>query len=219
LILLEEIQMRHHLVLFVSGIALCASWTRAAVVWNESSNGDLSNNQAAPTPITLSSGINSVIGTTVAGDQDWLALTIPAGFQLSSDVLESYVSTDSQGFTGVQAGSSFVGNPETTPSAYLGYAHYGTAASNGALGTTDLVGVNLLPIMGNTADATGSQGFTPPLPAGVYTFLIQQTGATTNYQFDFGVTAVPEPGSLCMLAMTGVMMLRRRAKRASASVV
>jgi len=202
---------RLHLLLCV--VALCASWSRATVIWNESINGDLSNNQAAPTPLTLASGTNSVVGTTAAGDQDWLALTIPAGFQLSSDVLESYASTDSQGFTGVQAGSSFVGNPETTPSAYLGYAHFGTAASNGALGTTDLVGVNLLPIMGNTADASGSQGFTPPLGAGTYTFLIQQTGATTAYQFDFGVTSVPEPGSLCLVGLAATMALRRRTGR------
>ena len=129
---------------------------------------------------------------------------------LSSDVLASYASTDSQGFTGVQAGSSFVGNPETTPSAYLGYAHYGTAASNGAAGTLNLVGDNLLPIMGNTADASGSQGFTPPLAAGTYTFLIQQTGATTNYEFDFGVSPVPEPGSLCLIGLAGAMTMRRR---------
>lgn len=203
----------HRLHLLLCVIVLCASWTRATVIWNESTNGDLSNNQAAPTALTLSNGINSVIGTTSAGDQDWLALTIPAGFQLSSDVLESYTSTDSQGFTGVQAGSSFVGNPETTPSAYLGYAHFGTAASNGALGTTDLVGVNLLPIMGNTADASGSQGFTPPLAAGTYTFLIQQTGATTAYQFDYGVTAVPEPSSLSLVGLTAAMALRRRTGR------
>jgi hypothetical protein len=198
------------LLALLSIVALCASSSRATVVWNEATNGDLSNNQAAPTPLTLSSGTNSVIGTTAAGDQDWLALTIPAGFQLSSDVLAAYASTDSQGFTGVQAGSSFVGNPETTPSAYLGYAHYGTAAANGAAGTANLINVNLLPIMGNTADASGSQGFTPPLAAGVYTFLIQQTGATTNYQFDFGVTAIPEPASLCLIGLTGVMMLQRR---------
>ena len=198
---------RLHVVLCV--VALCASWSYAAS-YNESINGDLSNNQAAPTPLTLSNGVNPVIGTTAAGDQDWLPLTIPAGFVLSSDVLASYASTDSQGFTGVQAGSSFVGNPETTPSAYLGYAHYGTAASNGAAGTLNLVGDNLLPIMGNTADASGSQGFTPPLGAGTYTFLIQQTGATTNYEFDFGVSPVPEPGSLCLIGLAGAMTMRRR---------
>jgi len=195
----------------LSVVALCASWSRATVIWNESTNGNLSNNQATPTPLTLLSGTDSIIGTVGTGKTaDWVALTVPAGLQLSSDVLESYVSTDAQGFTGFQAGSSFVGNPETTESAYVGYAHFGTGATNGSLPATNLVGTNLLPIMANPSLAAGSQGFTPPLAAGTYTFLIQQLGATTNFQFDFGVTSVPEPGSLCLIGLAGATMLRRR---------
>jgi hypothetical protein len=207
---MEDIQMRR-LLLAVSVIAFSAS-SSWATNYNESVSGDLSNNQAAPTPLALTSGTNAIVGTTAAGDQDWLVLTIPAGFALSSDVLASYSSTDASGFTGIQVGSSFIGNPETTPSAYLGYAHYGTGAANGANGVTNTIGVNLLPIMGNTADASGSQGFTPPLPAGVYTLLIQQTGAITSYEFDLGVTAVPEPGSLCLLGLGGLTMLRRKSR-------
>ena len=36
--------------------------------------------------------------------------------------------------------------------------------------------------------AAGATGFTPPLGVGTYTFLIQQLGASTAYQFDFNVT-------------------------------
>lgn len=201
-------QMRR-LLLGLSVVALCAS-SGLAASYNESVSGDLSNNQAAPTPLTLTNGVNPVIGTTQAGDQDWIALTVPAGSTLNSDVLQSYTSTDSQGFTGFQIGSAFVGNPLTTPSAYAGYSHYGTLATNGSLAPANLVGVNLLPIMANPAADPGAQGFTLPLPAGTYTFLIQQTGAATSYEFDFGVTAVPEPGSLCLIGLGGVAMLRRR---------
>ena len=166
----------------------------------------------SPTPITLSAGVNSVIGTVTGGTdtQDWIALTVPAGFQLSSDVLESYQSTDSQGFTGVQAGSSFVGSVNSTAS-YLGYSHFGTGATNGALPPTDLVGVDLLPLMGNNVTiSAGSAGFTPPLPSGTYTFLIQQLGAATAYQFDYGVTAVPEPTTAGLLLGGAMLALRRR---------
>lgn len=200
---------------FLSSVAALACQSPATVLWDQSVDGSLSTNQSAPTPLTASLGINSVIGTVgqtsgVGNKQNWLALTIPAGLQLSSDVLESYVSTDQQGFTGFQDGSSFIGNPETTPSAYVGYTHFGTGATNGANPPTNLVGVDLLPLMANPAIAAGATGFTPPLPSGTYTFFIQQLGATTNYQFDYGVTAVPEPTSIGLLAIGAVGLLKRR---------
>lgn len=198
-------------------VALLTSTSGATVIYNESVSGDLSNNQAAPTPLTLSVGTNSVIGNVngSGGDsQDWIALTIPAGFQLSSDVLESYQSTDVQGFTGLQAGSSFVGSAFSA-SSYLGYAHYGTAASNGPTVPSNVVGLNLLPFMGDNVNVSaGSAGFTPPLPSGTYTFLIQQLGASTSYQFDYGVTAVPEPTSIGLLVGGAMLALRRRNRRA-----
>jgi uncharacterized repeat protein (TIGR01451 family) len=160
-----------------------------SVLWNEGTNGDLSNNQAAPTPLTLALGTNSIIGTVGTPDnQDWVTLHVPTGMSLSSLVLASYASTDSQGFLGVQQGTSFSGST-LNPASYLGYVHYGTGATNGTLPPTNLVGSDLLPLMGDTSLASGSQGFTPPLGSGDYTFLIQQLGATTNYQFDFVTTS------------------------------
>lgn len=131
--------------------------------------------------------------------------------QLSTDVLAAYTSNDAQGFTGFQAGSSFVGNAETTPSAYLGYAHYGTGATNGGV-PTNVVGDDLLALMANPTVAAGAQGFTDPLSAGTYTFLIQQLGAATSYQFDFGVTAVLEPAVMNTL-VAGLALLGRRRRK------
>ncbi len=178
-------------------IACSATPLHAAVIWNEGISGDLSNDQANPTSFTLSPGINSIIGSVVnpADRRDWVMLTVPDGYLLSSVILASYISTDTIGFTGVQAGTAFVGSPDSAGS-YLGYTHFGTGPGN--------VGADILPEMGIAAGATG---FTPPLASGSYVFLIQQTGgAVTNYQFDYVVTPVPEPG-LPLLLGGGLLLL------------
>ena len=203
--------------LFSAAVAILAlvATTNATTVWDESVNGDLSGSQAAPTPILLSVGTNSVIGNlriTSAGDsQDWLAVTVPAGAQLTSFVHAAYTSTDAQGFTGFQTGSAFVGSPGVA-SSYNGYAHFGTGATNGSLPATNTVGTDLFPIMADNSPggtSAGASGFTIPLGPGAYTFLIQQTGsATTSYQFNYNV--VPEPASLGVLLLGGAALMARR---------
>jgi len=203
--------------------ALLAAAPAKAIIFDEAVSGDLSNNKAAPTALTLTPGLNSVIGT-VAGfppegtdPQDWVSFTIPAGFVMTSYVNSKYDSTDDQGFTGFQFGSSFSGD-EFVAGSYAGYAHFGFAATNpdGNPVPASTVGVNLLPLMANPSFAPGATGFSPPLHAGTYTFLIQQGNpVTTGYQFDMNVrsVSVPEPGSsLCLLGMGGlaILALRRR---------
>jgi hypothetical protein len=163
-----------------------------ATIYNEAVSGDLSNNQAAPTALMLTPGLNSVIGTVGLTDhQDWVSFTIPTGYMMTSYVNSKYNSTDDQGFTGFQFGSSFSGD-NFTPGSYAGYAHFGFAANNpdGNPVAASTVGVDLLPLMANPNFAPGATGFTPPLAAGTYTFLIQQGGsATTGYQFDITVSS------------------------------
>jgi PEP-CTERM motif len=199
-------------------IALLAAAPAKAIIYDEAVSVDLSNNQAAPTALTLTPGSNSVIGT-VNGfspgtdPQDWVSFTIPTGFVMTSYINSKYVSTDDQGFTGFQFGSSFSGDPFVAGS-YAGYAHFGTGATNPDGTPLSTVGVDLLPLMANPTFAPGATGFTPPLTAGTYTFLIQQGNpVTTSYQFDMTVRSVPEPGSsLCLLGMGGlaILALRRR---------
>jgi hypothetical protein len=204
-------------------VAICALLATAlarATTYDEGVSGDLSNDPAAPTPLTLTPGSNSIIGT-VAGfpefggtdPQDWVSITIPAGFVMTSYVNAVYNSPDPQGFTGFQFGSSFSGD-QFAAGSYAGYAHFGTAAQNpdGNPTSSSTVGVNLLPLMADPSFAPGATGFTPPLGAGTYTFLIQQGDpSTTGYQFDMTLRAVPEPGSsLCLLAMGGLAILALR---------
>src|SRR6059058_1033412 len=200
--------------------ALLAATPAKAIIFDEAVSGDLSNNKAAPTALTLTPGLNSVIGT-VAGfppegtdPQDWVSFTIPTGFVMISYVNSKYDSTDPQGFTGFQSGSAFSGD-EFVAISYAGYAHFGFAATNpDGTPPVSTVGVNLLPLMADPSFAPGTTGFTPPLAAGTYTFLIQQGNpVTTGYQFDMTLRSVPETGSsLCLLGMGGlaILALRRR---------
>jgi hypothetical protein len=207
--------MKLSLFAIVGAVLLTFTPLYAVTTWNEGVSGDLSNNQAAPNAFVLVLGANSFIGSVGTGDtQDWITLNVPAGMVLNGLVNSSYVSADAQGFMGVQSGTSFVGSPFVAGS-YLGYVHYGTGATNGALPPTNLVGTNLLPLMGdNVTISPGSLGFTAPLAAGNYTFLFQQLGAATAYQFDFNVSAVPEPTTLQLLLIVGGLLLAiRRARR------
>jgi hypothetical protein len=202
--------------------ALLAAAPAIATIYDEAISGDLSNDPLAPTALTLTPGLNSVSGT-VAGfpefggtdPQDWVSFTIPTGFVMTSYVNSKYVSVDDQGFTGFQVGSTFTGD-QFAAGSYAGYAHFGTEATNpdGNPVASSTVGVNLLPLMANPNFAPGATGFTPPLGAGTYTFLIQQGDPnTTGYQFDMNVRAVPESGSsLCLLGIGGlaILALRRR---------
>jgi hypothetical protein len=208
-------------VLSTLAILAVGSMARGTVIWNQGTQGGLSENPAAPTAFTLAAGTNSVIATVGGGsgetgiNQNWVNINIPSGLQLSQYVLAAYSSTDLQGFTGVASGSTFAPGQAgvNTASNYLGYSHFGTGAQDGSQPPVNVVGQDILPLMGNNAvDSPGSQGFTPPLPAGSYTFLIQQLGATTNYQFDFDVATVPEPicGGILFSGLIAVGFSRHR---------
>jgi hypothetical protein len=110
----------------VAVCALLAAAPAKATIYDEAVSGDLSNDKATPTALTLTPGSNSVIGT-VNGfppgtdAQDWVSFTIPAGFVMTSYVNSKYGSEDDQGFTGFQVGSSFSGD-EFMAGSYAGYA-------------------------------------------------------------------------------------------------
>jgi hypothetical protein len=208
-------------ILFSAAVcALLATAPAKATIYDEAVSGDLSNDKAAPTALPLTPGFNSVSGTSSGfppegtDPQDWVSFTIPTGFVMISFVHFKYVSTDDQGFTGFQSGSSFSGD-EFLAGSYAGYAHFGTEATNpDGTPPASTVGVNLLPLMADPNFAPGTTGFTPPLGAGTYTFLFQQGDpVTTGYQFNMIVKSVPESGStLCLLGIGGlaILALRRR---------
>ena len=178
--------------------------------WNESVNGDLSGDGLVPTFISLAGGAEtSVIGATgraVTGgpvDRDYFRINVPAGFELSAlTVLPGTVPLINVGFIAVMNGSTFTVPPDTqSAEGLLGFALY----------SENDVGNDILPAMG--ISALGSIGFTPPLPAGNYSFWVQETGTgVAPYGFSFAVTAVPEPATALTL-LAGLTLLAAALKR------
>jgi hypothetical protein len=175
------------------------TWATAALVatsapalaagWNESLDGDLSNDGLLPSAVTLSVGATTVIGSTgraITGgpvDRDYFSIVVPAGHVLDSMILLQGATVVGGGsFLGLMAGPLFTVPPTTgTADGLLGWTVY----SDGNEGT------NLLAAM--SVPALGSTGFDIPLPAGAYSFWVQETGVgVAAYGFEFNISAVPE---------------------------
>jgi hypothetical protein len=162
---------------------LVSTHGRGATIWNESTQGDLSGNQSAPTTLALSAGNNDLIATSQGGDLEYVTVTVPPGSTMTGLFLRTYTGFDNLAFLGMQRGATFTESPFAPNVAnLLGWTHFGPGAGN--------VGADLLPGIGM---GPGAQGFTPPLPADSYTLWLQQLGAATNYQLDFVVAASAPP--------------------------
>ncbi len=198
-----------HLLLCALLSAGLISGAQAATAWDEAASGDLSNVGTAPTAVSLVLGSNLVSGSTgrsMAGvvDRDYFTFTVASGFQLDAINLlagTTIIGPSGLGFIAVQAGPQMTVDPNSgSPAGLLGWYHY----------TEIDIGGDILP---NTGLGGGAIGFEGPLPAGSYTFWVQETAmGVANYRLDFNVSAVPEPSSmLFMLAgLAGLGVLRRR---------
>ena len=177
---------------------------RSQVIHDEGIDGTadpLSTNNQAPTDLgSLSHGSNIVRGyiesAKSVGNVDVFTFTVEPGFELSSlETLEYAYPTppanpnERNAFLAFNDDTTFPynafeldinENPFLDESLFLG----GTV-----FGLDDLPeagGGNLLP---RAAVVTG-RGYTPPLPAGTYTFYVQQTGPANSYALNFRVTSV-----------------------------
>ncbi len=191
-------------------LALAGAGPALAAGWDEGVNGDLSNDGLTPSLVTLSVGTTTVFGATgraVTGgpvDRDYFSVVVPDGFVLDAMLLQQGVSVVGGGsFLGVQGGPQVTVSPAAVNAAgLLGWTIY----------TEDNVGTDLLAAM--SIANLGSSGFDVPLPAGTYSFWVQETGVgTAAYGFAFNVSAVPELspalGLLGGLAMLAALRRRR----------
>jgi hypothetical protein len=184
---------------WILATALLVAPAAHANSWNEATNGDISGDRLAPSSLALTAGDNTVTGTVIAGDIDYLTVIVPAGYTLSQINLLSFVSTDDLAFIGVQAGSTFTQPPTGTDvTQLLGWSHFGLPAP--------------APYFAAIGSGPGAIGFTAPLPSGPYTFWIQQLNTPlVSYSWDFVVSggSVPEPAT-AGLALLGLGALLGR---------
>jgi hypothetical protein len=174
-----------------------------AANYDEGVDGDLSGDRLNPTSLSLALGSNTVTATSVSGDLEYLTINIPAGLQLTTAILSSYLSDDDRSFMAIQSGNVFTEPPAANIANLLGWVHFGTGPGQ--------VGTDILDDLGS---APGAIGFTPPLPGGDYTFWMQEGDIMpATYTVDLVVT--PEPVGLVLFSFGSIMALRRREQNPS----
>jgi len=156
---------------------------------DESIDGDLSGSGGAPTPVSFDVGTNILKGTVVGGGvdtRDYLTFTLPAGTELLSMKLTQYVDTSTGGLGNTGAHGLHAGATAVNPSAAAGGQYMGVDhVSDWQVGSD---------ILNALTFAAAGTGFSVPVGAGSYTYLIQQTGANdpTGYtiEVEIGCTSL-----------------------------
>ena len=202
---------------FAAGLALAAGMALATpagavVVHDEATDGDLSNDGLAPTPLSFSLGGNEIFGTSGASgdsvDLDYFTFTVLPGQALTAiQVLEGTESLENLSFIAIQRGDQVTVAPDAETAVGLyGWWHYSPAD----------IGSDILDDIG--VPAAGSEGFTPPLGAGDYAIWIQEANqGTADYRFSFVLGeagAVPEPEAWALLLGGLAILAARRRKLA-----
>lgn len=195
----------------LAALALSCQVASAGVFYFESSSGDLSNNFAAPTPGgSLTFGANTISGSSMSADRDFISFNVPVGMSLMAVNLTGFVSTDDLIFVALTSGTTSI-DPATAGAnlgSLMGYGHAGSANTPAVVGTD---------VLDDLAAGAGAAGFSTPLGAGDYTLWVQQTNPQ-NVQYTFDLVAVPEPSGTAGAAavlLVGTAVYRRSRRNCS----
>lgn len=161
--------------LFLTALAVPAL---AGVIWDEGTDGDLSNDAAAPTSIVFATGSSTIKGT-VAGtplDRDYITFTIDPGKTLTHLWLHTW-DPDDLGFTSFNSGAtSFIPSGSTNANFLCGLHLDGQD-----------VGTDLM-VSFQTRSVTTNALPQPSLGPGTYCWLVQQLGPfIETYEVEFVV--------------------------------
>lgn len=187
--------------IFAALLILAPTATGAVFTYDEILDGDISDNYLAPLLLTPGTGSSVLKGTVVDGDRDLFTLVIASGLRLDSLRLLSYV-TDSENpenlsYMMSQPGTTLSSPPSSDFVDSVGYVGFGKWAE----------GRNIL----GTITAGPPYDYVSTLGPGSYAFWINETGPTSGYQFQFNVSAIPEPSAtLCLLPILATLLHRRR---------
>jgi hypothetical protein len=176
--------------------------TSALADWDEGVDGDLSTNEAAPTPLALVVGSNVIAGSVVSpGDvRDYVTFTVGPGQQLTALNQLAYFDIPgggpgNRGYHAINAGATSFIPSAGNSSSFLGGNHLDPLPP----GTDMLPGLAAAPLAG--------VGFTVPLGPGTYSYLVQQTGPQQNgYELELVIVSTATPG-LPLLSTEGVVVL------------
>jgi len=153
----------------------------APISYNETTQGDLSDDPNNTITLNLGEGSNVVTASQDGNprDIDYFTIVVPEGHELTGLFVDNYTAAvGNPAFIGVQRGGSFTEGPSgADPSQLLGGLVYGSSD----------VGTDILDDIGGDARF---QGFTGPLEAGTYTFWLNQTGGESTVSLDFQIAAL-----------------------------
>lgn len=183
---------------------LLSPMAHAGVMWDESIDGSLSTDRFNPTAMQVGAGSNMLHATTGISDNEhgaeFYTIHLDANERLTNLFVTAYSGQDLM-FIGMTQGTTFTVDPDSPViEDLLGWTHFGP----------NEVTVDILPTMGS--GTFGSQVFEPPLPAGDYSFWMNQFNDPQSYSLDFVVEAVPEPTTMVVLGLGVAAVIRRRKK-------
>jgi PEP-CTERM motif len=189
--------------LLLALVPIILTGTAQALVLNENTFGDLSNDNLAPTPLSLDLGVNRIGGTMGRDlpsdpvDRDIFTFTLAPGRILTSINVLVFTPTN-QSFYAIAPGNTI---DDSDPATHL---------SNTLVKTTGELLDDL-----ETNPYSGGTGLTAPLGPGTYTIWFQELSSVVTYDIAYTVAAspVPEPGTAffgcAMLAACGAARRRR----------